>query len=255
MLKSVLKPGFPKAVQRRRPSTRGIMYVATGDEQYFIDCISSILTLKNFTTERICVLSNEEKIQKLQKLDVEVKIVKNETSNPSRWLKTQLYEHSPFDTTLFLDTDIRCLAPFDELWNICSSYSSFVVARDQNEFLNAATFKIRDEEIEEVKYTISTCNKIVHYNSGVMLFNRSENCKKLFQEWHKEWLIFNGKDQFALVRAINNNIHIYELNKYIYNWNKINPYLKFLHGWSHRPPKQSIHFGTLEYKSAIDFLN
>jgi alpha-N-acetylglucosamine transferase len=90
-----------------------------------------------------------------------------------RIVKMSINTLSPYDETLFLDVDIIITKPIDDIWNY----------------------------LDNTDFALSIQNMAPHqYNSGVMLFRKSDAVDNLFKLWRSYW---RGKyDQIALRQAI-----------------------------------------------------
>ena len=100
-------------------------------------------------------------------------------------LKTRIYELSPFEKTLFLDADSLVFHPLDEYWNYL---------RDRNYVYEG--IKITSGEwyfkIEEICKLINT-NWIPKFNSGMILFKKSEEAENIFKT--ANYYFFNHKKE------------------------------------------------------------
>jgi hypothetical protein len=202
--------------------TQGIVEIAIGEEA-LINCTCSILSLRKYTNKPITVLTDLSDTGDLNTIAI-IQQVKVTNKNLSRWLKTQLCNYTPYERTLFLDADMKCVGFFDEIWNLTED---LVLTRDVH----------------------PTCNGKPQYNSGFMLFSSSK-VKDLFQLWFSEWLKDEGRDQPPLTRSLamwgGGRL---EVDNRVYNWNSLNPISKFVHGWS----KKKI-FSDEEISEALSIL-
>jgi hypothetical protein len=185
--------------------TQGIVEIAIGEEA-LINCTCSILSLREFTNKPITVLTDLSDTGYLNTLAT-IQQVKVTDKNPSRWLKTQLCDYTPYERTLFLDSDVKCVGLFDEVWDFSGD---LVLTRDVH----------------------PTSGGKPQYNSGFLLFS-TDKVRDLFGLWHSEWLVVGGRDQPALTRSLAQwGGGRLEVDNKAYNWNSLNPSSKFLHGWS-----------------------
>ncbi len=57
--------------------------------------------------------------------------------------------------------------------------------------------------LEEAARTRDLCPPSAPFlNSGVVLFRRCDSVAELFEVWQREWRMFRGRDQLALMRAV-----------------------------------------------------
>ncbi|WP_233860283.1 glycosyltransferase [Paraburkholderia sp. HD33-4] len=135
--------------------------------------------------------------------DYDCEIVKIKVEHAPRWYKTQINQFG-FDVTLFLDSDILIISKIDHIWeNICFAELCISLESPQvRDFINYY-WERSDRMRPELAYMHrSGLAQHAFYNSGVLLFRRSEKVERMFNCWHEEWRRFGGRDQCALVRAL-----------------------------------------------------
>lgn len=123
----------------------------------------------------------------------------------SRHIKTNLFHYSPYDLTLFVDTD-TVIAKAVDLENILGDADVAMaldadprIGRGAQVFLNYPGFTTPDE----VEETLNLCGTdFPFYNSGVMIWRQSEKMESFFNRWHEEWRKYGRADQLALARAL-----------------------------------------------------
>lgn len=122
----------------------------------------------------------------------------------TRYYKTQLH-HYAFDVTLFLDADTVPVAPVDPIWRELR-FAEVCMPRDIHPYVHHLILKHFDDRRRcHPEYAYMKKRKLLGnplYNSGVMLFRRSQSTDKLFRQWHQEWNRFQQEDQLALARAL-----------------------------------------------------
>jgi hypothetical protein len=191
----------------------GIVYVATGKFNYVVSCGCSILSVKRFSDVPITILTDSPVVEALSSI-ADVKVVKipddPKLIYPSRWVKTQLAKFTPYDRTLFLDSDILCVDRFDELWDYSDD---LIIAAD----------------VYPVKYIDGV--RYAYYNTGVILFDRNKTVD-LFEDWHNRWLETGKWDQPSFAVALSKWGGTRNLvDKFVYNWNVRDARSKFVHYW------------------------
>lgn len=87
-------------------------------------------------------------------------------------IKTRLYELSPFEETLFLDADSLVFHPVDNFWNYLQDY--FYIYEGAKLVSGEWYF-----DIEKTRLLINT-QWIPKFNSGMLLFNKSEEARQIF---------------------------------------------------------------------------
>ena len=180
--------------------TNGVMYIAFGEKA------KNELTknaIRNFP-----VVVVDEKIYNLKSPFVGT----GKFSFRAGAVKPYLYDYSPFDKTLYLDVDtiikkdVTCGFDFLEENDICVSYhvkpngDIWYVDEIFNHLLSPP---ISETSVEERNLTQKMIGKRMPFiNTGVIFFRKSENAKKFFETWYKEWKIFSSWDeQMAAHRA------------------------------------------------------
>jgi hypothetical protein len=162
---------------------RGVCYIAIGDN-----------------AER----EAEQSIQGLQRyndLEHTVNTLTDGTGpvQRSRYLKTTLYDWSPYEQTLYLDADTRVRGSVMGLFAMLDDGWDMVIAPSVNQgarLLAHVRAEERDLTYDELGY------RPVQLQGGVLAFRRNERVATLFEVWHREWLRFRDMDQAALLRSL-----------------------------------------------------
>jgi hypothetical protein len=120
----------------------------------------------------------------------------------ARHYKTQLFQFA-YDTTLFLDADAIPIGNIEGIWKYLAG-ADIAMAADLRP--NVGDLITRDKYIARWGDEFSLMIRLgltgrTFFNSGVMLFRKSDTVAELFATWHQEWERFRGRDQLALVRA------------------------------------------------------
>ena len=190
---------------------RGVVYVVTGEPRFYRQCKQSISSLRS-QGYKGPVLVLAERPRRLVPLvagtGAEVRDVRERRRSAfslSRRLKSDLYRHSPFVHTLYLDVDTKILRPIDGIWGhlrrspvaLCRDVDRTLAEVLRHNVLNGGY------SLEEALYTRRLCGlSTSQLNSGVMLFRRGPQSQRLFDAWGREWERFQGRDQLALMRAL-----------------------------------------------------
>jgi len=123
----------------------------------------------------------------------------------SGYFKTQLNYLSPFDKTLFLDTDIRAVADISCIWSFCDK--SIALAKAFNPLSEIAVYD-KDSEEHYTQNLLSISGDFTQYNTGVILFDKCDKVDTVFRDWGREWLIFKNNDNKAFNRLIAKGLEI-----------------------------------------------
>ncbi|WP_240963789.1 putative nucleotide-diphospho-sugar transferase [Luteolibacter luteus] len=135
----------------------------------------------------------------------------------SRQAKTRLFEYTPFDLTLFVDTDTvfgeaidmeELLGDADLAMGLDADPQ---LGRGARVFLKYPGFT----SAAEVDETLNLCGETFpFFNSGVMVWRQTEKTRAFFERWHLEWCKYRRADQLALARALcSTNIRVKALDK------------------------------------------
>jgi hypothetical protein len=168
------------------PQLRGIVLIANGERDSFrISFLLSSLRKVNYLGPIVTIADH------------------NRLSFESRWYKTQLARFSPFEETLFLDADTIAMQSFNELWDLLQK-SDLWMARDMHTVIDQAiNDKTSRASAQERIETHACCESSQpFFNSGVILFRKTDKVINLFKHWHEEWERFRTIDQFAAARSM-----------------------------------------------------
>jgi len=182
---------------------KGVVYCVTGGYLYFLLAYISMASLReNGYTGPICLVTDlpAHAVQHVaSKLGITVRTVSVPDVGrfSQRWLKTTLVEVSPFDTSLFLDADTFVLRRIDDMWANVENTDLAMALDVYDKLISSIHSSSREKE-----YTLSVCPpESPQYNTGVLLWRRTEATRRFFAEWHREWARFHEVDQLAAIRA------------------------------------------------------
>lgn len=191
-----------KQIKIKKNKHNGFLYIFTSD-QYVDECIDSILSLKKFNNEKICIFTESKFRNDFEKyVDIFIPI-KSNINRP----KIEFMSLSPFKNTVYLDTDTFIVSDISDLFQLSSKID-----------LAAVYCHSRKRKLYSTK--IPSYNKIPYsfseLNSGVIFFKKSKKIDSFFQLWKKNYykyfLITNGWDQPSFRIALwEANINIFPL--------------------------------------------
>lgn len=184
--------------------SRGIVYIALGWEhlrlaqqsiESIIDRTSEsynflIITNLNIPPNTL-IHENNIKTLTIQPIDDDLGI-------SSAFLKTQLHKLSPFDITLYLDTDIRAVDDIKCIWSRVTEGIGLCRAFHP---INPSQFYTADSEREFTRSKLDPYN-FFQYNTGMFLFTKSLAVEKLFDGWYREWTRFKHHENMAFTRLL-----------------------------------------------------
>jgi hypothetical protein len=181
---------------------RGVIYIVVGELKYLKECIFSAKSLKKYCPDLPITLFTD-------KLDVhedcfnEIKTIKNDI-NPFKNKVKYLYS-SPYEWTLFLDSDTQILKPIYEIFDFIKN----------NDLALAYVPRIDRSYTPAKLISYVETNPYNTYNTGVILYKKSEGNEKLFGKWLEEVMLQDGatmtsgnrSDQYYFNKLIKDNFH------------------------------------------------
>jgi len=143
--------------------SKGILYVATG-KKYVEEAIFSAISCKRTNSYPIALITDSEDYI-LPKNLFNIVIVKSAEYN---YIDKLLLKYTPFEQTIFLDTDTFVTDRLDDLFRILD-YREFAIHQ-------------ADEGYEFSMPEIS--NAMPEFNTGVIAYRLTKNVKLLIENWH-----------------------------------------------------------------------
>lgn len=146
----------------------GVIYLAYG-RKHIQEAMQSSSQVKQVSSLKTCLITSddcEEGFDLIKKFNFRQK---------GHHIKSELYSLSPFDRTLFLDTDTLVLTdlnlPFSKLdvYDFCLVPAPYYRLWDYYGLIRNDYLNLHDDT--------------PMYNSGVMFFRKSENVKMTFRRW------------------------------------------------------------------------
>jgi hypothetical protein len=186
---------------------QGVLYLAIGDEHRTLAC-ASISCLRRYGYRGpIRVVTDQPGWLPPELLCEQVLVPGAADGLASRHYKTQMIRFA-YDLTLFLDADAIPVNDICGIWRLLDDGDIAIAADTRRSVGDAITMNrrrdwLREEWGDEYKLMIRlglTGNP--YFNSGVILFRRTDAVARLFDAWHQEWQRYGKQDQMALVRAV-----------------------------------------------------
>lgn len=145
--------------------TKGILYICGDHEPYYSDGIISAKSAKKVMPDiPTAIVTDKQEVH-----DVFDYKIKESDMDHSFEDKPRCMSESPFEKTLFVDTDTYFAEPIDELWGLLDHYDLAACHTNHRRY---------DETIPV---------PISEYNTGVLLFRSSEPTKELFKTWEERY--------------------------------------------------------------------
>lgn len=179
----------------------GILYVAFG-KPYDYQCAHSVTLIRKYNDIPIRVITDLDQNQRCEEWDSLANVSFEQVDanrNKNRYYKIRLDLFSPFDITLFCDTDTAVqssefLSGFDTAQSHDVMFSVYGHIGKDGRGLPMPWLYGKFMESKDYPATI--------YKEGVFFFRKTENTIKLFEAWEKYWKALGcGRDMPALFPA------------------------------------------------------
>jgi Glycosyl transferase family 8 len=185
----------------------GVLYLATGAEHRALAC-ASISSLRRYGYRGpVRVLTDQPGWLPPELQCEQVLLPGTADGLASRHYKTQLAGFA-YDLTLFLDADAIPVGDISGIWALLGDGDMAMAADAHRSIGEAVTMnRLRERWKEEWgdEYRLMVRLGLAgqpYFNSGVILFRRTDAVARLFDAWHQEWQRYGKRDQMALVRAV-----------------------------------------------------
>jgi len=192
--------------------TRGIIYVAFGEEFDKLTAATAGYSRK-FTDLPMCVLTNlKRRSSAWSKVSgVSFKLIAL-PAKENRRIKVSLIKYTPFDETLFMDSDAVIQKPGIE--SLFKHLKNFDIACQYFDILTDAACKSK-----LAKKTYGKLAKLLNeefpidlFGEAALLFKQSKNSYQFFDLWYKYWeMVGCGRDMPGFCFAV----------KHLYNYVKV----------------------------------
>lgn len=158
-------------------NSEGIVYIATGSE-FVEEAILSVQTLRDFMPDVDVTLMTDKKVR-AEQFDNVIEI-----TDPEYGFEDQILnlERSPYQRTIYLDTDIYVDADFSELFDLVDSFDMGL----------AYTTTRGSKNLKDVPQCFP------EYNSGVMVYENTDKFNSFISLW--ESIYFSEKDSEETMR-------------------------------------------------------
>ncbi|WP_340101729.1 putative nucleotide-diphospho-sugar transferase [Salinibaculum salinum] len=165
---------------------RGILYIATGPK-YVRQAIVSAEKASEVTELPIAIVSDQDVDHPI--FDY---IIKDHNPKHSYIDKARNISKSPFDKTLFLDTDAYVLSDIMELFELLDEFE-LAAAVDPNEVVLRYSGERHFDNVPE---------SVPEYNTGVIVYRNNERVNNLMQNWVSYCTTANPNDQIGFRKAL-----------------------------------------------------
>lgn len=180
-------------------ANRGVCYIVLGDKAVAAAKMSIKALRSQHPELPIWLINNHMSVDLMvSRITVNPIMIQGSNAQTARYAKTILY-NSPFDQTLYLDADTvptgNIMAGFEAL----DAGFEFVIVPSKAQ---GSEWQWHVGEPER-QYTADQLGYFgLELGGGVFYFRKTEAVKAFFEAWQREWLLFRGEDQCALLRAL-----------------------------------------------------
>tara|TARA_R110000796_G_scaffold221798_3_gene337983 strand:+ start:179 stop:943 length:765 start_codon:yes stop_codon:yes gene_type:complete len=184
---------------------KGFLYIAYG-EAFTKEALMSIESLRRFTSLPIAVFTDQKDIVAARQEQLKIELIGEIKANHLR-AKVDYMDQSPFQKTVFLDSDTVIVRNCDDMFELLERFDIGVVddyARKRENYSKQVP------EYNDIPYAFS------EGNSGVIAFNdsfRTQTFLKMWKEYfYKYFQITNGWDQVSFRIALwKSNVRIHRM--------------------------------------------
>ena len=195
----------------KKMNRNGILYIATG-EKYFREALSSLNSVRKYCPDiQVCIRTDQD--VEVDDPHCAVEII--QSSNDGMGDKVTQLQDTPFESTLFLDTDT---------W-VCENIIGLFELLERFELAVAFAPKMGVSDI----YGIRCPDSFAELNTGVLLYRKCESVSKMYAAWKEKYdqIRANGikaHDQPAFRHALyHSEVEFFVLpHEYNFRVNKVN---------------------------------
>ena len=180
---------------------RGVVYVAYG-QRAISAARRSIKSLKEHNSLPVVVVSDSDAL-KIDGVDVVRQVLPGPTNlQRSRRAKLNLFESVPskWNSILYIDADTEVRGSLVKGFKLLEAGWDLVIAPSRSQGRDL----FHHVDVAERSYTVEALlpYRPLQLQAGVMFIRRSSTMIKFFNKWKAEWSRFNGQEQAALVRTL-----------------------------------------------------
>lgn len=154
---------------------RGVLYIATGEE-FFDEAVKSISSLRRQMPEiGITLITDIEK-----PIKEDISIINLSDPDYSFRDKVQYMKKSPYDKTIFLDSDTYITGDISELFEILDRFD---IAATQSGYRRIQFHPHQDDLVATDEIPVS----YPEFNTGVIVFRNSARVREVLTNWKKRY--------------------------------------------------------------------
>lgn len=183
--------------------TKGVIYIVVGKMRYLQECIFSAASLKKHCPD-IPITLFTDKTDLKEKCFDEINVIRNDI-NPFKNKVKYMY-NSSYEDTLFLDSDTEVRKPIYEMFELL----------EENDLALAYSPHISRSHFPARLIGDADPNPYNTYNTGVILYKKSDKVERLFTKWLEEVMLQDGanmrsgykSDQYYFNKIIKDKFHL-----------------------------------------------
>ncbi len=181
---------------------QGVIYLGIGPTQYIDECRFSAASLKKHCPNIPIALFTDNLNIETKDFDFDRIIILQDLIHFLR-MKVKILLDSPYHYTLFLDSDTQIVQPIDEMFEWLDEYDLGLA--------NAPSMDWKSKPYRFIDYKQKDT-----YNTGVILYKKSENMEIFLKKWLEETMEIDEKkisiqgenEQILLNQLIKRNYHL-----------------------------------------------
>ena len=182
-------------------TTRGIIYIALGSKAE-LAAKASIESLRIHWRGEIDIISDVDIAiagTRTRHVNIPASYSVPDNVRASRYCKVRLDLLTRWEQTLYIDADTLVRGPIDAGFAILADGYDLALTHSGNQGEDA----LWHVDTDEAWYTqCQLFHTPLQLQAGMMFFSRTPEVENLFFEWRKQWEIWHGQDQAALLRAL-----------------------------------------------------
>lgn len=165
---------------------KGVLYIATGERYVQQAKVSARITREN--TDLPIAIVTDKSIDG----DCFDYIIRDDNPTHTYIDKPRNISKSPFDRTLFIDTDAYILEDIDELFAVLDSFQ-IAACVDPNEVVLRYQEEVHHDDLPK---------SIPEYNTGVIVFRSDDDTLDFIEKWEKNCVGANTNDQIGFRKSL-----------------------------------------------------
>ena len=184
---------------------KGYLYVAN-KPKFIHEALISVRSLKKHNNEQVCLVCTKDVFIEKLTTYFDIILFVEEISDYSYFSKVIGLKHTPFEKTVFLDSDTFITDKIIELFDVLEFVDIATTAEEKSHTTEPHDFKYR--------------NVFPEFNSGVIVYRKNSVTNKLFTDWLlicQKYNILNDMPGLREAVLKNYNVLKYSILPQLYN--------------------------------------